>query len=224
MNKLKDIDWGITLLPLWIIGVISLLLMMFPEQSADVIALLNDLFVNKMGFFYILMGLGILLTAIGLAFSKYGSIKLGTIEKPRYSNFSWGAMIFTSTMAADILYWSLCEWAYYYNSTPFAMEGMSLAQRQDWASTFPLFHWGPIPWGFYILPACAYAYMFFVKKRKRQTLSEACRPILKKRTDGRVGRWIDIFAIVGLLAGTATTFSLTLRLLGYWQVQQRPSL
>lgn len=213
MNKLKDIDWGITLLPLGIIGVISLLLMMFPEQSADVIALLNDLFVNKMGFFYILMGVGILLTAIGLAFSKYGSIKLGTIEKPRYSNFSWGAMIFTSTMAADILYWSLCEWAYYYNSIPFAMEGMSLAQRQDWASTFPLFHWGPIPWGFYILPACAYAYMFFVKKRKRQTLSEACRPILKKRTDGRVGRWIDIFAIVGLLAGTATTFSLTTPLL-----------
>ena len=65
-----------------------------------------------------------------------------------------------------------------------------MAQRQDWASTFPLFHWGLIPWGFYILPACAYAYMFFVKKRKRQTLSEACRPILKKRTDEQ-GRQMD---------------------------------
>ena len=84
------------------------------------------------GSFYIILGLAIILIAVGLAFSRYGSIRLGNTEKPRYSTFSWGAMIFTSTMAADILYWSLIEWCYYYTATPFAMENMTLAQRQDW--------------------------------------------------------------------------------------------
>lgn len=212
-NKKSSIDWGITLIPLAIIFIISVALMLSPEKSEVVIGNLRNIFVNEIGFFYILLGLGILLVAIWLAFSKYGSIKLGTIDKPRYNNFSWGAMIFTSTMAADILYWSLIEWAYYYESTPFAMENMTLAQKQDIASAYPLFHWGPIPWAFYILPAAAYGYMMFVKKRERQTLSEACRSTLKGQTDKLPGRIIDIFAVVGLLAGTATTFSLATPLL-----------
>lgn len=213
ISKDGSIDWMITIVPLLIIAVLSALLMCFPEKSSDVVAFMRNIFVNDLGFFYILLGLGILLIAIGLAFSKYGQIRLGDTEKPKYSTFNWGAMIFTSTMAADILYWSLIEWAYYYTATPFAMENMTLAQKQDMASSYPLFHWGPIPWAFYILPACAYAYMMFVKHRKRQTLSEACRPILKEKTDKAPGRIIDVFAIVGLLAGTATTFSLATPLL-----------
>jgi len=216
MGKFKkdtSIDWVITIVPLVIIGILSALLMCFPKQSENAVQLMRGIFVNELGFFYIILGLAMILIAIGVAFSRHGSIKLGNIEKPRYSTFSWGAMIFTSTMAADILYWSLIEWSYYYSSTPFAMENMTLAQKQDWASAFPLFHWGPIPWAFYILPACAYGYMMFVKHRKRQTLSEACRPLLKGQTDKGAGRFIDIFAVVGLLAGTATTFSLATPLL-----------
>ncbi len=187
--------------------------MLFPQASGEVINTLRNLFVNEFGFFYILLGLGILIAAIIMAFSRFGNIKLGNLDKPRYSTFSWGSMIFTSTMAADILYWSLCEWSYYYTAAPFGMENMTAAQLQDWSSAYPLFHWGPIPWAFYILPACAYAYMFFVKGRKRQTLSEAVRALLGKHSDGKAGRLIDVFAVCGLLAGTATTFSLATPLL-----------
>lgn len=212
-NNWNEIDWGITLAPLGIILLISAALLLIPEKAQNVITFLNNFFVNEFGFFYMLLGLGILILAVWLAFSKYGGVRLGTIEKPKYGNFRWGAMIFTSTMAADILYWSLVEWAYYYEATPFGMEQMTLAQKQDMASAYPLFHWGPIPWAFYILPAVAYAYMMHVKKRNRQTLSEACRTTLGKRTDRWQGRFIDIFAVVGLLAGTATTFSLATPLL-----------
>lgn len=212
-KRFADIDWGITLAPLGIIVLISAALMLMPEKAQNVITFLNSFFVNELGFFYILLGFGILAVAVWLAFSKYGSVQLGKMEKPRYGNFRWGAMIFTSTMAADILYWSLIEWAYYYESAPFGMENMTLVQKQDMASAYPLFHWGPIPWAFYILPAVAYAYMMHVKKRNRQTLSEACRSTLGGRTDRWQGRFIDIFAVVGLLAGTATTFSLATPLL-----------
>lgn len=215
MNKKnwQGIDWTITLAPLVIIALISGMLLLVPQKAQQVIDALNLFFVNDLGFFYILLGLGILFCALYVAFSKYGTIQLGKMEKPRYGNFRWGAMIFTSTMAADILYWSLIEWGYYYDAAPFGMENMTLAQKQDMASAYPLFHWGLIPWAFYILPAVAYGYMIFVKKRNRQTLSEACRPILGKKTDGFFGKCIDIFAAVGLLAGTATTFSLATPLL-----------
>lgn len=208
----KKIDWILTLVPLLIIGLLSILLLIFPNESQLLITGLRNLFVDRLGFFYILLGIGILLFGIYLAASRFGTIKLGE-GKPHYSNFSWGAMIFTSTMAADILYWSLCEWGYYYQAHPFAIEHMTLAQKQQWASSYPLFHWGPIPWAFYLVPACAYAYMLYVKKRKRQTLSGALESVLKERAAGPIGKLIDIFAIVGLLAGTATTFSLATPLL-----------
>lgn len=213
-DKRQGVDWGLTLGPLAAIGLLSLFLMASPRQAQRAVDALKGFFVNQLGFFYILLGLGVLLAAVGVAVSRYGRICLGAAgEKPRYSNLSWGAMIFTSTMAADILYWSLIEWAYYYTAAPFAMEDLTLAQKQDIASAYPLFHWGPIPWAFYILPACAYAYRMFVKGEACQRLSHACMPLLGDWAGRWAGRLIDMLAVTGLLAGTATTFSLATPLL-----------
>ncbi|KAA0548499.1 BCCT family transporter [Bacillus sp. BGMRC 2118] len=212
-KKGQEIDWFITLVPLAIIIILSIFLLLFPTASGNAIDSLRSLFVGKWGAFYMIFGLAVFLLSIWLAFSKFGNVKLGNTAKPRFNNFTWGAMIFTSTMAADILYWSFIEWAYYFGSTPFGIEDPTLAQRTDFAAAYPLFHWGPIPWSFYILPACAYGYMMYVKKRKRQTLSEACRSTIGNQADGFLGKAIDIFSIVGLLAAMATTFSLATPLL-----------
>jgi len=209
----KNVDWVLTLVPLGIILSLFLVFMFFPSASKEVVQFLRDIFVGELGFFYMIFGLGMLGLSIWLAFSPYGDMKLGNIEKPRFNSFAWGAMIFTSTMAADILYWSLIEWAYYFNSMPFGIEDMSLVEKQAYSSTYPLFHWGPIPWSFYILPAVAYGYMFFVKRRNRQTLSEACRSTIGDKADSLLGKTIDVFAIVGVLSGIATTFSLATPLL-----------
>jgi BCCT family betaine/carnitine transporter len=118
-------------------------------------------------------------------------------------------MIFTSTMAADILFYSLSEWAMYANE-PHIME---MGGIQKWASTYPLFHWGPIAWSFYIVLAVAFGFMLHVRNRNRQKFSEACRPLLGNRIDGFWGKLIDLIAIFSLIAGTATTFSLATPLL-----------
>jgi len=206
--KEKTTDISILLFPLCIIAFLAALIFVFPERAQFVIGELNNFFVNRLGAFYIITGLFVLLCSIVIAGSKYGKIKLGSLEQPKYSGFKWGSMIFTSTMAADILYWSLIEWGYYYSANPAGAVDLSVAQRQQIASTYPLFHWGPIPWAFYILPATAYAYMFYVRKSQRQTLSEACRPILKDKIDKGWGKVIDVVSVVGFLGGTATTFAL----------------
>lgn len=125
-------------------------------------------------------------------------------KKPKYSFFSWGAMMFTAGLAADILFYSFSEWILY-AADPHIAE---LGSMQDWASVYPLFHWSLIPWGFYLVLAVAFGFMLHVRKRERQRYSEACRPLLGKHTDGLGGRLIDLLAVFALLAGTATTFSL----------------
>ena len=212
-TKNKNIEWHIVILPLLIITILAGLIFAFPDQSANTIEYLRNFFVNKLGFCYTLLGLFILGAALILAFSKYGNIQLGKMERPLYSNLKWGAMIFTSTMAADILYWSLIEWVYYYDANPQGLPEYTIIQQQQWSSTYPLFHWGPIPWAFYILPAVAYAYRFFVKKKPKESLAHACEPILGNKINKLPGKIIDIFSVVGLLAGTATTFSLATPLL-----------
>lgn len=206
-KKWHEIDKVIVCIPTFIVILLAIIFFIQPTDSYKVLEVLRDVFVNKLGFCYILLGVFVFFTSIYLAFSKYGVIRLGNSKIPKYSNFKWGAMIFTSTMAADILYWSLIEWAYYFDANPNGLTSFSVIEQQQWSSTYPLFHWGPIPWSFYILPAAAYAYRFFVKKKNKQSLATACGSVLKN-TEGIVGRLIDILAVVGLLAGTATTFSL----------------
>jgi len=206
---IRQIDWKTTLIPLAGIMILSILFMIMPEQSKYVLGVVRGFLGDDMGFYYIIIGLGIFLFSIWIAFSRYGSIRLGHTEQKAYSNFKWGTMIFTSTMAADILYYSLCEWALY--ATDPHIEEMG--GMQEWASVYPLFHWGPIPWSFYIILAVAFGFMLHVRGRNRQKFSEACRPILGNKVDGVWGTVIDLIAVFALLAGTATTFSLATPLL-----------
>lgn len=204
------LDWFSMIVPL--IGVIAMciMFMVFPNESTAVLKNIRGFLGDDFGIYYAILGLGIFACTMFIAFSKYGKIKLGKdCDKPQYSSFSWGVMIFTSTMAADILFYSLCEWALYANE-PYIEQ---LGGIQKWASTYPLFHWGPIAWSFYIVLAVAFGFMLHIRGREKQKFSEGCRPLLGEKVDGIWGKIIDLIAIFALIAGTATTFSLATPLL-----------
>lgn len=209
-EKLRDqLDWVSLVVPLVVVLAVCILFMAFPESSKLVLGVVRGFLGDDFGLYYALLGVGILICTLYMAFSKFGSIKLGDLETPLYPSFQWGVMIFTSTMAADILFYSLCEWALYANEPQIALMG----GMQKWAPTYPLFHWGPIAWSFYIVLAVAFGFMIHVRGRDKQKFSEACRPLLGRRVDGALGRAIDLIAIFALIAGTATTFSLATPLL-----------
>jgi BCCT family betaine/carnitine transporter len=208
-QKHGGIDWISMIVPL--VGVLTLAIIFAFVKGADRVLLnIRGFLGDDMGIYYILMGLFALGATMFIAFSKFGKIKLGQInDKPQYSSFAWGSMIFTATMAADILFYSLSEWAMYAGEPRVTDFGST----QIWASTFPLFHWGPIAWAFYIVLAAAFGFMLHVRGRAKQKFSEACRPLLGSKVDGIAGRVIDTIAIFSLIAGTATTFSLATPLL-----------
>ena len=198
------IDWMITLVPLAIVIALCVLFFFAPEQSNAVLSQIRFFFGDTFGTYYLVIGLGIFIFSLYIAGSKYGNIVLGEQnEKPKYSFFAWGSMMFTCGLAADILFYSFSEWVLYATDPHLAEMG----SIQDWAGVYPLFHWSFIPWGFYLVLAVAFGFMLHVRKRNRQKYSEACRPILGKYTDGWAGRIIDLLAVFALLAGTATTFS-----------------
>ncbi len=203
-NKQNKIDWMITLVPLSLILCLCVVFLVAPQQSNVVLSQIRFFLGDTFGSYYLIIGLGIFILSIYIACSKYGDIVLGEKnEKPKYSFFAWGSMMFTCGLAADILFYSFSEWVMY-ATDPHIKE---MGTIQEWAGVYPLFHWSFIPWGFYLVLAVAFGFMLHVRKRNRQKYSEACRPILGKYTDKWPGRIIDLLAVFALLAGTATTFS-----------------
>lgn len=188
----------ITWIPIIFVLVLAFSMTLFPEAFGTVLFTAQEIMVNDLGVIMIVLDLVCIILGIYWALSKYGKIKLGNLEKPKYSNLSWGGMIFTSTMAADLIYWALFEWIYYYTESPLGIDAQtrSVSQTRDIVSAYSLFHWGPLNWIFAILPGAVYAFMFYVKKRSKENISEACRPVLGKRVDGWVGILIDILCVV----------------------------
>ena len=201
---LQNLDLVTTILPFGCIALLCCLFMLFPEGSANILASIRFFLGDELGSYYLLMGLGAVICSLYMAFSRFGSIKLGDMEKPQYTAFQWGSMMFTSGLAADILFYSFSEWVMYATDPHIA----ELGSIREWAGVFPIFHWSLIPWGFYLVLAVAFGFMLHVRNRERQKYSEACRPILGKHTDGMLGRIIDLLAVFALIAGTATTFSI----------------
>lgn len=211
-NKLSFelIDPATTYIPLLIVIALCITFILWPEASSKVLNTIRSFLGNELGSFYLVIGLSVFIISLYFAFSPIGNITIGEKgEKPQYPFLVWGGMVFTCGLAADIIFYSLCEWILYANEQRI----QELGSIQDWASTYPLFHWGPIPWSFYATLSVCFGYMLYVKGCKKQKYSEACRAILGKHTDGIFGKIVDILAVFALIAGTATTFSVATPLL-----------
>ena len=209
-NNRRLIDPATTVYPFAAIFALCLFFIIKPDESTAALSAIRGFLGNEMGTYYLVVGLGVLIVSLWVSFSPIGQITLGEPgEKPQYTFFTWGAMVFTCGLAADILFYSFCEWISYAQEPHIAQMG----SIQDWASTYPLFHWGFIPWSFYAMLAACFGFMLHVRKRSKQKYSEACRPILGDRTDRWQGKLIDILAVIALIAGTATTFSVATPLL-----------
>ena len=117
MNTKKSqgkIDWMITLLPLGIVIALCILFFFLPKQSNAVLSQIRFFFGDTFGTYYLVIGLGIFILSLYIAGSRYGNIVLGEPdEKPKFSFFAWGSMMFTCGLAADILFYSFSEWVLY---------------------------------------------------------------------------------------------------------------
>ncbi|MDO6542210.1 BCCT family transporter [Photobacterium sanguinicancri] len=184
-------------------------LLIFPTEGAEWISVAKTFMTDKLGFLYLGLGLASFFFMIYIVFSDIGQIKLGdSDEEPEFKTASWAAMLFCGGIGASILFWGAIEWAYYYQNPPFQLEAGS-EEAVRWAATYGIFHWGPIAWSIYLVPAIPMAYFFYVRKQPVLKVSAALMPVLgEARSHGWIGKVIDVLFIFGLLGGGATTLGL----------------
>ena len=92
------------LIPFAIVIALMAVFMIVPEKSKSVVDTMRGFFGDTIGIYYPILAISSVVCALYVAMnSKYGNIKLGNVDKPAYSNFKWGTMIFTSTMAHYVL-------------------------------------------------------------------------------------------------------------------------
>lgn len=170
----------------------------------------NGLFnflVDNFGWFYMISMLSFVIFSVIIGLSRYGKIKLGPDDsEPKYSYFSWFAMLFSAGMGIGLVFWGVAEPLNHYVA-PLGMEGGTIAAA-DFAVKKSFFHWGLHPWANYCVLAMAIAYMQF-RKGKPGLISSVFIPLLgEERVKGPIGNTIDILAVFATVAGVATSLGL----------------
>ncbi|KAB8125962.1 BCCT family transporter [Gracilibacillus oryzae] len=83
-----------------------------------------------------------------LAFSKYGKVRLGKLDKPENSNFRWIALILCTLLASGGVFWAAAGPMYHFLTTPPLFQGI---EEGTMTAAFPAmaqsyFHWGFTAW------------------------------------------------------------------------------
>nr|EJI95100.1 glycine betaine transporter opuD [Rhodococcus sp. JVH1] len=162
-----------------------------------------DWLVTDMGWLFVLSASGFVLFSLWLAFSKFGHIPLGKDgEKPEFRTVSWIAMMFSAGMGIGLMFFGVAEpLAHYVTPPPGSNGGIGTAM----ATT--MFHWSLHPWAMYAVVGLSIAYGSYRKGRK-QLFSSAFIPLLGRRAEGPIGKFIDVLAIFATLFGTAASLGL----------------
>jgi BCCT family betaine/carnitine transporter len=183
-------------------------LVAFPEQSGAVLDRVFGFITANLGFLFLWFTAGALGVLLWFAFGRHGTVRFGGHgAEPEFRYLSWIGMLFCAGIGTSLLYWATIEWVYYYQAPPFGIEAGS-AEAAHWAAMYGLFHWGPLAWALYCIPALPIAYAFHNRRIPYLRISQACRGVIGDRADGPLGKLIDVLFIFGLVGGTGTSLGL----------------
>tara|TARA_R110002096_G_scaffold214083_6_gene401770 strand:+ start:1673 stop:3670 length:1998 start_codon:yes stop_codon:yes gene_type:complete len=182
---------------------IVLSVVLFPAWAAPFFKHLNMWITQTFGWLYALSVVGFLLVALGIAFSRFGAIKLGADhETPRFSFASWVAMLFSAGMGIGLLFFSVAEPVMHYMAPPGDAVGHQALASQAMRVTF--LHWGLHGWAVYAMIGLCLAYFGF-RHNLPLTIRSALYPLIGDRIYGPIGHAVDVFAVLGTLFGVATS-------------------
>lgn len=194
---------------------ISLFFILWPDQSGIYLKQVFNGITTYFGSVFLWCTLAFTLLAAYLACSRWGNIKFGEKdEKPAFSDFSWIAMMFCTGVAGAVMYWSIAEPLFNLINPPMEAEPFS-PEAFKWAGTYVLFHWGPLTWSWYVVCALPICYMYYRRKSPVLRVSSACREVLGKRVDGWMGKTIDAFFCIGLVASNTAVMGVSIPIIAF---------
>ena len=136
-----------------------------------------------------------------------GKIRIGGVDaKPEFSTMSWFAMLFAAGMGIGLMFWSVAEPTAYYTDwwgTPLNAPAKT-AEGARMAMGATMFHWGLHPWAIYAVVGLSLAF-FTYNKGLPLTIRSGFFPLLKDRSWGWFGHFIDVIAVMATIFGLATS-------------------
>lgn len=200
------------LLPVFIPAAVIMLLLVIgtainPEAAG---ALFNDVLsftTETFGWFYMLAVALFLMFIIVLAFSSYGSIKLGPDHaEAEYGFLEWFAMLFSAGYGIALLFYGVAEPVMHFSSPPMS-DPQTIAAAKE-AMQIAYFHWGFHIWAIYGVVGLSLAYFAF-RHGLPLSIRSTLYPIIGDRIHGPIGHTVDVFAILGTMFGIATSLGLS---------------
>lgn len=177
-----------------------------PQSAAALFSGANAWIIAEAGWFYMLSVGVFVIFLLGLAMSQLGRVKLGPDDSvPDYKYSTWVAMLFSAGMGIGIVFYGVAEPIMHFAQPPDAAPRSAQAARDAMEITF--FHWGVHAWAVYAVLGLSLAY-FGYRRGQPLAIRSAFHPIVGDRIHGPLGDVIDIFAVVGTLAGLATSLGL----------------
>ena len=131
---------------------------------------------GTLGWFYFLVVCTNVLACLFLVCSRYGRIRLGDdASSPEFKTSSWLAMLFSAGIGIGLLFFSIAEPLFYFDTSqaagypnnPSADLAGAMAldeQRAVHAMRVTYFHWGIHGWSVYVVVGLCLAYFGFRKK------------------------------------------------------------
>lgn len=201
---------------LLVLTAIIIPIIFIPETVVGIIGSLYNFITLDLAWLFLLIGVGFTICTIILLTTKYGDIKLGGRDaKPHYKTFTWISMNLCSALAAGILIFGMCEWAYYVHQTPFGIEAGSV-EAYEYASAYGMYHWGFAAWAFYLIPGIAIGYLYWNKKIGDLRVSVLCENILSGNQFWKkcLKILIDSIIVLGYFMAIMTTVGIGTPVLG----------
>ncbi len=206
---LKGLNPEVALISKFIVFALVIFAAIWTKEAGGLFSAVKDWMVTGLKWYYIGIVAIFLFYCFWLLISRYGNIRLGRDdERPEFSYFSWFAMLFGAGMGIGLVFWSIAEPMYHFDSNPFIAEGQSqTAEGARTAMRITFFHWGLHPWAIYVIVALSLAY-FAYRRGLPLSIRSSLYPLIGDRIYGPIGHAADILAIFGTVFGVATSLGL----------------
>ena len=163
---------------------------------------------SSFGWTYLLVAVGCIGLMVYLAFSRFGTVRLGRPdEKPEFSTLSWLAMIISAVMGIGLISYGVAEPISHFASPPHGLAEAGTEDAAVRALQYSFLDWGPHAWAIFGVFGLGVAYSTHVRGN-----TGLVSPILKPLFGEAMNRWpgkvIDIFAVIATLFGTCTSLGL----------------
>ena len=200
------------LLPVFIPAAVIMLLLVIgtainPDAAGALFSDVLSFTTETFGWFYMLAVALFLLFIIVLAFSSYGSIKLGPDHgEAEYKFLEWFAMLFSAGYGIALLFYGVAEPVMHFSSPPMS-DPQTIAAAKE-AMQIAYFHWGFHIWAIYGVVGLSLAYFAF-RHGLPLSIRSTLYPLIGDKIHGPIGHIVDVFAILGTMFGIATSLGLS---------------